>query len=592
MSVILIMGLAVGVAVYYGVRSVYMDLLAEHLVRVAGVAGTLARDAGDPILLERFAEQVAELTEARVTIISRDGSVLEDTEADPALMDNHASRPEVRKALLGGTGTAVRKSGTVGREMLYIAAPAVDGLVVRLAVPLDTVRPAISRLRLIGIIPLLIGCLGGLILLGHSARRATAPLAEMAASAREMASGRLDARSPVDGPLEVAGLGASLNLLVTNLESHIRQLDAAKSRLEILLADLPSGVIEIDQDYRIVSANAAAERLLSFRVPEVRGRHYSVLITSYALADAVGLALQRGESSKLEVEPGRGADDLVHVSVSPLRDASGTKTGAVLVLGDLGQTRRDARLRRELVANVSHELKTPVAAIRALAEALSEGALSDRATAARFLAHIERESERLARLVNDLLALARLEARQTSLEKAPVDMMALISRAAERMGPLAEARKQRLTLEALRAGDGPGGTGMGGALPALTVFGDERYLERAVLALLDNAIKYTPDGGSITVGVRPVAREDAPCAEVSVTDTGPGLSQEAAKRVFERFYRVDSDRSRQAGGTGLGLAIVKHIAQAHGGEAGVASDGPGLGCRFWFRVPLCGPPAA
>jgi two-component system phosphate regulon sensor histidine kinase PhoR len=416
-----------------------------------------------------------------------------------------------------------------------------------------------------------------MVLAVRSAARVTAPLREISEVAREMGAGNLSARAPVEGPLEAAELGRNLNLLAANLEARLAELDAARSRLETLLNDLPSGVVEIDHDYAVVGANPAAERILGFRLDKARGSHYSNLIRSYALARAVEGALQRGESSSLEVETGKEPDAAVHVGVSPLRESGGTALGAVLVIEDLGQTRRDARLRRELVANVSHELKTPVASIRALAETLSAGALSDPEAAGRFLEHIERESERLGRLVENLLELARLEAREARLETAPLDLAELVSRTVARFQPLMERKGIELTIET-EAGRGP------------RVRGDEHYLERAVGNLLDNALKFTPEGGRVHVTVRLVEEPDstgdpARFAEVEVADTGPGLSAEAASRVFERFYRVAGDRSREAGGTGLGLSIVKHIIRAHGGEVGVRSPRPGLGCRFWFRLP-------
>lgn len=597
-GLILLALLGLGVSLYHSERSVYIELLAENLARAAAVAGEEFGEARDAETLAILVRKVADLTGTRVTLIAHSGLVLADSQADPARMENHAGRPEVRTAILGGKGVAIRSSPTLGEEMLYIAVPAGDGMVARLAVPMTAVREAVNRLRYATLLPLAaVGVLGVALVLGLT-RRMTEPLREMSGVAREMAAGNLEVRAPLEGPVEVAELGQTLNLLAANLSERMAEVDASRERLETLVAGLPAGVVEIDRDYRVVMANPAAERILGFRLDQVRGRHYSALVRSYGLAQAVRTVFERGQSQKLEVELGEDPDQAVHVSVSPLRHPSGGAFGAVLVLEDLGQTRRDARMRRDLVANVSHELKTPVASIRALAETLAAGAAGDPAASTRFLAHIQRESERLARLVDDLLELARLEAEEVSMERAVIDPVRPVVRAVERFAPLMERRGLALSLEVCGREVGPPGwrgwseAGDADRLDSgLRVAGDERYLERAVANLLDNAMKFTPEGGSVRVSVTRheggSRDEGSGRVEIAVTDTGPGLNPEVIPLVFGRFYRADPGRARQGGGgTGLGLAIVKHIVQHHGGLVGAASEGPGRGARFWFILPL------
>jgi len=595
-TLILLAGSVIGIFLYVGIRDVYVGLLADGLVRSARTAAAEAGAAWSSADLTALATEVAELTGARVTLIARDGTVLTDTQGDPATMGNHADRPEVRVALAGGTGVDTRLSLTTGQDTLYVAVPVGNGLVTRLAVRLAATRGAVGRLRLIAVVPVLALCVLGAVLAYRSALRITRPLYEMSEVAREMARGNLAVRSALDGPAEAVELGQALNVLAAGLESHVAQLHLAREGLETLLAALPVGIVEVGRDYSVVSANPAAERLLGFRAETARGRHYAALLAAYSLSQAVVAALEEGRSGSLEVDISAGREALLHVSVSPRRAADGKVAAAILVLEDLGQTRRDARARRELVANVSHELKTPVAAIRALAETLSSGALSDPEAAGRFLSHIGRESERLAHLVDDLLELARLEAREARIEKTPVDLASVVERTVERFRPIAAGKGLNLVLELRHRGP-------------LSVVGDESYLERVVANLLDNAVKFTPEGGRVLVSVarrgavslsRQAAvpavpadpKEEARPSEVlvEVTDSGAGIDSAAAGRVFERFYRVAADRSRQSGGTGLGLAIVKHVVQLHGGRTGVSSGGPGQGSRFWFTIPTATTP--
>jgi len=564
-SLIALAGLGVGLAAAWAVRTVYVDLLAQSLARSAREAGAEASVVRDPQALEEFAVEVSRLTGAWVTLVGPDGTVLADSLADPTRMENHGDRPEVQAAFRGETGLAVRRSETTGEEFLYVAVPAGDGLVARLAVTLDELGGQVRRLRAAVLGPLLLACVAGAVLAVRSARRITEPLSEMSRVARRMAAGDLETRAAPEGPDEAVELGRSLNLLAESLAGRINEVRVAKARLEDLLEGLPVGVVELGPDYRVTAANRAAAGLFGSEAGDLVGWHYSTLLPAAALAEAVALAFRRGRATDLEVE--LVDDRAFHVRVSPRTLPDGGVAGVVLVLEDLTRTRLEARRRRELVANVSHELRTPVAAIRALVETLQDGAAQDPEAASRFLGHIGRETERLGRLVDDLLDLARLEAHEVPLETAPVDLGAVARRVVERFAPLATRKGIGLRVDVAEGGPGD-----------LVVTGDERYLERAVGNLVDNAVKFTPEGG--TVGVRVATAGDEVVLEVK--DTGPGLTREAADRVFERFFRAAPDRSRRSGGTGLGLAIVKHVALAHGGRVGVRSEGPGEGCLFWI----------
>lgn len=419
-----------------------------------------------------------------------------------------------------------------------------------------------------------------------TAARVTRPVAEIIRGARRLAAGEFDRRVHVEGPDELVSLARAFNEMAGRLQATLRELRAEQERLATVVGAMTSGVLLIDAGGRLRLANPAARRLLDLPEQAV-GMDYVSITRHYGLARAIEEGLAAGRPLERDVTLPGGSDTgprSVRVTVVPLSgpaqaravragagvdDASG---GVVVVLHDITEIRRLEQIRRDFVANVSHELRTPVAAIQGFAETLREGVIREDPEAAEHFADvIHREAERMARLVQDLLDLARLESPEPDLRRERLDLRESAAQAAERLrSRLTEAG---LRLELRLAGQ------------PVMVDADRHRLDQVWTNLLENARQHTPAGGTVTVTVSVEAGDGPARAVGEVRDTGRGIPREALPRIFERFYRVDPGRSRSAGGTGLGLAIVKHIVEAHGGSVEAESE-LGAGTAIRFRLPL------
>jgi two-component system phosphate regulon sensor histidine kinase PhoR len=498
---------------------------------------------------------------ARVSVIATDGRVLGDTSVAPselASLENQALRPEVRDALEGRIGSAARGSTTVGRELMYVAVPVGQPVraVVRVALPLESASRAVGAgqgaVWLAGLVALAMALAVSLYLARHIARPALA----MARATRAMSQGDFDAALPSAGDDELGDLARALGTLKTQLAARIAELRAETEKLRTILNGMTEGVALV-QHGTITVANPAFATLIGAR--DVEGRRPLEAARLPELAEAIA---QAGEARKpAERELSVGARTL-HVHALPLGEPSSKQ--AVVMLVDMTEPRRLERLRRDLVANASHELRTPVAAIVGVAETLAAGASEDAEARKSFVDILLRHSTRLSRLTNDLLDLSRLEAGYKPRVEA-IAAHASVATVVTALGPRAEAR--RITLET--------------AVPReLSASADRAALEQILTNLVDNAIKYTPEGGRVRITAD--ARDGK--IQLAVEDNGPGIPAVHLPRLFERFYRVDDARSRELGGTGLGLAIVKHLVLANGGEISVESQ-VGRGSRFVVSLP-------
>jgi two-component system phosphate regulon sensor histidine kinase PhoR len=506
--------------------------------------------------LQQMAQEEAQITETRTTIIARDGVVLADTEADPKTMENHAGRPEVAAALAGKTGIATRLSHTVGIEFLYVAAPSGDK-VVRLAYPLTSIQQHIAQVRSSLFRATLLALLLALLLAIAIAEIIARRLRRIVDFAEKIAAGDLTARIAERSGDEIAQVAGVLDRTVRRLEENFNAIRESRAELEALLNSMADGVIAVSPDLKVRWANHAIASIVHQRVrigsPVIELlRHPDFLATLNAT-----LQSRRREHAIATSLYGRRS---FSVTAEPLPDG-----GVVTVLHDISEVERVEKTRRDFIANVSHELRTPLTSIRGYAETLleSDGALNDNAR--EFLDVIRRNAERMGRLTEDLLVLARVESGEDKLDLKPHPAPDLVAEAASSLQE--NARTAGVDLMVEEVGDW---VVMADAYAVHQVFGN----------LISNALRYAQNGKRIVIG----AEEKPDGIEFFVRDFGPGIASEHLPRIFERFYRVDKARSRESGGTGLGLAIVKHIVLNHGGSVHVESA-VGHGSTFFFLLP-------
>lgn len=508
--------------------------------------------------LDSTVTAIARRVGVRLTVMDREGTVLADSEEDPAGMENHRSRPEVIRAFRGMTGTATRYSETLGREMAYAAVPVLRGdsvsFVVRASLFLSDLDPTIRRIgadmAVIGSILLLLGLAAA----WYFARSLSEPIRSMAGVMRRVKEGDFDARVAPSRIRELDGLSTDINAMVSRMRDLVRSLTGENSGREAILRSIHEGLAVVDGSGRLIASNH------SFSVmacggdpldPDSPADH----VASREFRDHIAAVL-RGDSPGNRVESGSRVYAANH---APVRGTDRT----VFTFGDITELDALVRIKRDFAANVSHELRTPLTSIRGYAETLLEEVpAGDRG-------HVEtilRNTDRLIRLVEDIRVLSELEHPDRTLELAPLDVGEILEATAGRFRAQASAKNLELVVE------------IEGRLPAIRA--DRSAVEQVLSNLLENAVRYTSAGSvSVRAGVR------GRLLTVVVSDTGPGIEKEHLPRIFERFYVVDRARSRERGGTGLGLSIVKHVMTLHGGWVGVTST-PGAGSAFTVAFPI------
>ncbi len=518
--------------------------------------------------LNATAHRLGRENRLRVTVIAHDGTVLADSEHDFRSMDNHAARPEFRQALASGEGRAIRYSRTLRVNMLYVAVSAGNGGVVRVAVPLRQVDAAMRRIRAIVLWAAVIALLLAVLLSVQFARSLGGAIGELSRAARSLAGGNLDTQVRVRGTGELAALAGVFNGMAIRLRTMVGELSAEKAKVETILERMGEAVLVTDAAGRIAVWNLEAERIFGIPADRALGRTVVDATQNHALDEAFRAALTTNRTSRAEVQLLFPAPRVLEATVSAI--AADTPLGVVAMLHDVTELRRLEAVRREFVANASHELQTPITAIKAMAETLLAGGREDPALTERFLRDLEAQASRLGALVRDLLVLASLEAEPVSVTREPVPVAEVVAEALAEFRPLAE--QGSVTLEST-------------VPPDAVVTADPNALRRILSNLLDNAVKYTESGGR--AGVLALCEPDT--VAITVWDTGIGIPSTDLPRIFERFYRVDKARSRTLGGTGLGLSIVKHLVETLGGQVSVESE-LGKGSRFTVFLPAADGP--
>jgi two-component system phosphate regulon sensor histidine kinase PhoR len=511
-----------------------------------------------------------EKTETRITLIAPAGKALVESERDPDELDDHSTRPEIEAARHASFGTAIRFSTSMNKTMMYVAVavPSSDSSelgFVRVASPVTDAQAHATQLRHLVWASAGLTALVALVLAWWLARRFVQPLHELSAGARQIAAGEFGHKVYLDRKDDLGDLADAFNHMSAQLADQFTQLDEDRQQLRAVLGSMVEGVIAIDDEQNILFANERAGQMLEFAPRNAAGRKLWEVVRQRAVQDMVQATMRAtgGEPNKLEFADPDGKSLLMHVAQLP----GETARGAVLVFHDTTELRRLERLRQDFVANVSHELKTPLSVITACIETLLEGGIEDLEHRGRFLERIQEQSQRLHTLILDLLSLARIESGEHLLTIEALAVADLAAACVERHQARAQSKKQTLLLEPPTQGD-------------IRVLADDEAMSEILDNLVDNALKYTPEGGTIRLRWW---GDDGHC-NIEVQDTGIGIPEADLPRVFERFYRVDKARSRELGGTGLGLAIVKHLVQALQGA--IRADSVlGQGSTFKIRLP-------
>lgn len=537
----------IGFLVRNGVESLLIDQLTDDLVEEARGVQVLLRGGTPSIDLVELGDAL----DARITIIGVDGTVLMDSVSSPDTMDDHSGRPEMLEALAGDVGVSRRFSDTTEEARLYVALPPEGERIVRMSVTEAKIASELGDLtsRVVSTV-LVVGVLG---LTGVAAvsARLVRPIRELTDIAGRVSEGDLDARARRSSVLELDRLGLAVGQMAGDLGERLREVESERRTLELVLGALPDGVLLVEPDDAIAFANPAARALLGGVPDRLRS------LAPAALQRMVRQARTAGETITSILEHGSPARQLRTIA-TPFR-GEGSRV-LILVADDTDRQRIEA-MRRDFVADASHELKTPVAAILASMETLQMAMEQNSSRAMGFAQQIEHSARRLAQIVEDLLDLSRLEASESldveiSLDKLVTDEVDRLGRAAGEAGVSIDVHAE-----------------------PITIWGSPPDLALAVRNLCENALRYTDEDGRVVVRVI----DAGDVAAIEVEDTGVGIPRRALGRVFERFYRVDVARSRETGGTGLGLAIVKHVAERHGGSVSVTSE---LGVGSTFRVTL------
>lgn len=525
----------------------------------------------DAVKINHLCREAGEASGTRITVILPDGTVIGDSEKNPGIMDNHKNRPEILAAIDGRTGSSTRESETLRMRMMYVALPLLTGerviAVLRISLPVTSIYSTIKSLQSrVMVVGLLIAVLAAIISLFVS-RRISRPIEEMKQGAVRFSQGDLGHRLHVPSISELASLSEAMNQMAYQLEEHIRAVQNQRNEYVAVLSSMTEGVIGLDLDENVLNINQAARDLFDTDVSDLKGRSIQEVVRNPDFIAFIKESAATGDTMEGDFILHQRGDRTISARSAPLRNAADERIGTLLVLSDVTQMRNLENMRRDFVANVSHEIRTPLTAIKGFVETLGFENDNTAEDNRRFLGIIAKHVDRLDTILEDLLSLARIEARGEGdgIDLETRDLQEVIQTARQVVQGKADEKKIALETE---VEDG------------IRVKMDAPLIEQALVNLIDNALKYSPEETVIRIR----AEVGPEVLIISIADQGPGIPEKHLYRIFERFYRVDKARSRKLGGTGLGLAIVKHIAASHGGRVSVEST-LGQGSTFTLHLP-------
>jgi len=551
-------------------RSSQLDNLRSQLENEARITaeasspGFLSQDKKG--VLDALTKRLGEQTATRVTLIALDGTVLGDSEEDPATMENHATRPEIRDALSTGSGESTRYSTTLGQKMMYVAVPIshqgeVLGIA-RVSLPLTAVESLVRRVTVSIIAATAIAALLGILAAWVIARITTRPIRKLTIASRKIASGELEQKITIEARDEVGELARAFNEMSSKLKETVETISGDRARLATILDNMADGVIMTDVEGNISMANNAAGKLFEIKNTDMEKRHLIEVVRDHEIDEVLKLCLKTAETQSTQYESGTSKRYLRVIAIPIAHDEL---SDGLLLFQDLTELRNLQTTRRELIGNISHEFRTPLAGIKAMVETLRDGAVDDKKVARDFLTRMDDEVERLTQIVAELTEFSRIETGKAELSLEPVNLNLLIEEVIIQLSPQVE--RQQLSVDKKLAAD------------LRSVQADKERVRQVIVNLIHNAIKFTRPGGKITVATR----AHGGSVTVDISDTGIGIAKNALPHVFERFYKVD--RARSGRGTGMGLAIAKHVIEAHGGKIRVQSE-EGKGSTFSFSLSL------
>ncbi len=568
---IIIIILFAGPSVFIGYKNFHLNTLQKDLIREAYLIADMASYAGADDQ-QRSYQDICSLaardSAARITIIDADGKVLADSAYDREKMETHKNRPEVYQALHGQTGVQIRYSDTLKISMLYVAVPFSNGQIngaVRIAMPLVELQQMNQKILSLMLLGFIVSGLGAFLLSMLLARRLSRPLLMLADGIWDIARGNFKKRISYHADDEMGVLVEAFNRMSEHIEKGINEISEVKNRLEALLTNTVNGIMMVDMDGKIIYTNPAAEIMLDIG-KDICGRKYIEVISDYDLLATIEKVMRELKPVRKKTVMHVLGGKTIELNVVPILNEEIKSQGVLVVLNDITELKQLEKIRQDFVANVSHELKTPVAAISGFAETLRDDNGENPENVREFSRIIYDESQRLARLINGLLELSRIESDSTAIARQKVDLNQLVADTMELMRNKNEEGGPPLLYTPSRN------------LPPIN--SDPDMIAQVMINLLDNAVKYSRGTGEIKVQVE----EQADNIRISVADQGIGIPEPEIGRVFERFYRVDKARSRKTGGTGLGLAIVKHLVEKLGGKVWVESEYE-RGSTFYFTLP-------
>lgn len=566
--------LAIGFFIGDLMKNTYMDMTRNQLFQDANIVSEFINSKEIRKQSNELQEKVESFyaeNQPRITIIDANGDVIADSEDNPAKMESHANRPEFKDIIKRHKKNAesIRFSETLGYNMMYVATPIqnddqVVG-VIRVAFTLQNIDHAIKKLWLSLGLAMGITLILASIIAISLAKGITRPIEDIIQVARRLSEKDYSSRVRAKTNGELEQLSIAINTLAKSLQHQMEEISENQQKLTGVLTNMVSGVMLINPEGRIVLVNPAMEKIIGSTADQLRGKLHIEAGKSFGLSQLIDQSLKKKIKIHDEVQMYYPDQRILDAHLAPYLGANGEIKGIITVLHDITDIRRLEKMRSEFVANVSHELKTPITSLKGFAETLLDGAMYDPEIAKSFLTIIHDESERLHRLITDILHLSKIEQHQLPFHPEPLNVTGVIYETIDTIQE--EINKKQLTIK------------LPNQKPVI-IDAEKDRLQQIILNLVANAVTYTPDKGTIEIGI--VEKDDQ--IELTVKDTGIGISKEELPRIFERFYRVDKARSRNSGGTGLGLAIVKHLVESHHGSIQVDSE-EGKGTLFTITLP-------